>query len=67
MGIILMDHVGTDAGASIPGVIIGNNFQFELDSETNPTMVVSEQTSESNSLSKVRNGLSAEGYNMKWE
>lgn len=67
LGIVLMDRVGVDKGAEIPGVIIGNNFMFELNQETNPTMVVSEQTSESNSLSKVRNGLSAEGYNMKWE
>lgn len=46
MGIVLMDRVGTDAGASIPGVIISNNFQFDLESEVNATMSLIDAESE---------------------
>lgn len=46
MGIIIIDRVGDGAGAKIPGVIIANNFQFDLESEVNATMSLIDAESE---------------------
>lgn len=47
MGIVLIDRVGDgDGGTNIPGVIIANNFQFDLDASTNPTLSLYDEENE---------------------
>lgn len=70
LGIVLMDRVGSNKGTEIPGIIIGNNFLFELDSELLHSIpVIKDEYSETDSFVKGRAGNStdSEDYEMKWE
>lgn len=68
MGIVLMDRVGTDAGASIPGVIISNNFLFDLESEVNATMsLIDAESEEPQYAPATRTADGEEEVMMVWE
>lgn len=67
MGIVLMDRVGVDYGANIPGVIIANNFQFEIDSELSKTMEVYDETSQTPALSAPSEYRENSVPTMVWE
>ena len=56
MGIVLIDRVGDDDGKYIPGVIIANNFQFDLESGTNPAFSLSDEENEEAQFAPARRG-----------
>lgn len=70
MGIILMDRVGEADGASdvIPGIIVGNNFQFKQDQETNPVMQLIDTENEDPQYAPATRGADGEEeVMMVWE
>ena len=70
MGIILMDRVGEADGASdvIPGIIVGNNFQFKQDQETNPVLQLIDTESEDPQYAPAPRGADGEEeVMMVWE
>ena len=57
MGIVLIDRVGEGAGGSnIPGVIIANNFQFDIDIEKNATMGLYDEGNDEAQFAPARRG-----------
>ncbi len=62
MGVILMDRVGEADGASdvIPGIIVGNNFQFKQDQETNPVLELIEAENEGAAFAPATRGEEGE-------
>lgn len=62
MGIILMDRVGEADGASdvIPGIIVGNNFQFKQDQETNPVLQLIDTENEDPQYAPATRGADGE-------
>lgn len=57
MGIVLIDRVGEGTGGSnIPGVIIANNFQFDIDIEKNATMGLYDEGNDEAQFAPARRG-----------
>ncbi len=69
MGIILIDRVGDGgAGANIPGVIIANNFQFDLESEVNQVFGLHDVENEDPQYAPATRGADGEEeVMMVWE
>ncbi len=69
MGIILIDRVGDGtAGENIPGVIIANNFQFDLGAEVNQTLSLYDTENEDPQYAPATRGADGEEeVMMVWE
>ena len=69
MGIILIDRVGDGtAGENIPGVIIANNFQFDLGAEVNQTLSLIDTENEDPQYAPATRGADGEEeVMMVWE
>lgn len=68
MGIVLIDRVGDgDAGENIPGIIIANNFQFDLDAEVNSVFGLYDAVNEGAALAPANRNEIIQEPTIIWE